>query len=246
MRSKMQKDVDKDLRIQELAAESELKTQWISLLVHDAENLMSTFNWLSEAFENNEITEDMVLKLLPEIRQQIQVNKNNFKGTSDWVRLQLMGDIAPLSRINIQNVFFELKEELKRSLDQKQLKLEYIGDPTVCITKDKVLLHFVLKKIIENAIKYSYTKGRIVFRTNENASGIQIRIEDQGMGMNANVLASIFSLKGSPYTGTQHEKGAGLSLIIVSDFVKKLEGTLIAQSEEEKNTVFELSFPVKK
>ena len=119
MRSKMQKDVDKDLRIQELAAESELKTQWISLLVHDAENLMSTFNWLSEAFENNEITEDMVLKLLPEIRQQIQINKNNFKGTSDWVRLQLMGDIAPISRINIQNVFFELKEELKRSLDQK-------------------------------------------------------------------------------------------------------------------------------
>lgn len=246
MRSKMQKDVDKDLRIQELTTESELKTKWISLLVHDAENLMSTFNWLSEALENKDITEDMVLKLLPEIRQQIQVNRNNFKGTSDWVRLQLMGDIAPLSSINIHNLFSELKEELKRSLDQKQVTLTYIGDTTLCITKDKILLHFVLKKIIENAIKYSYTGGSIVFRTVYNASNLQIRIEDQGMGMNTNVLTSLFSLNGSPYTGSQHEKGAGLSLIIVSDFVKKLGGTLIALSEEEKGTVFELSFLIEK
>ena len=60
--------------------------------------------------------------------------------------------------------------------------------------------------------------------------------------MNDRQLSTIATLDGAPYTGTMDEKGAGLSLVIVNDFVELLNGTMKVSSVENEGTLVELEF----
>lgn len=71
---------------------------------------------------------------------------------------------------------------------------------------------------------------------------ITIAIKDNGVGMKNSRLSTVGTLDGAPYTGTMDEKGAGLSLVVVKDFVEMLGGTINVLSVVDKGTTVELRF----
>ena len=73
---------------------------------------------------------------------------------------------------------------------------------------------------------------------------IKISIEDFGVGMSPQTLSNLFTLNGSPYTGTSNEKGTGVSLVIANHFAKLIDGTLTVKSVENYGTRIELDLPV--
>ncbi len=73
---------------------------------------------------------------------------------------------------------------------------------------------------------------------------VTIAVKDHGVGMKDSRLKTIGTLDGAPYTGTMDEKGAGLSLVIVKDFVKMLNGTMSVSSIENVGTSVEIEFKI--
>lgn len=236
---------DKDRIIEQLQVENDLKTKWISLLIHDFRGLFSNVQWLLNAYQNKVIPEELFLQMLPEVNQQIEMNQRTFLDTCEWVRARADGAEIIASDMNVLHLFVALKMELKPLWIKKDITLNFTGDSTLSLRSDQVLVRFILHKIVENAIKYSYNRGSIEFEARRNASGLQIRVKDDGVGMKPSVLESLFTLNGNPCTGTENEKGVGLSLVVVNDFMNRLGGKLEVFSEENSGTVFELLFPIK-
>jgi signal transduction histidine kinase len=99
-------------------------------------------------------------------------------------------------------------------------------------------------QVISNSIKFTNENGKIEIDAEERAANeIVIRIRDNGIGMGENTINKLFKLQEKITTlGTNHEKGAGLGLILIKEFVEKNNGEIFVESKEGEGTQFTLLF----
>ena len=140
-------------------------------------------------------------------------------------------------------LFLDLKEELHDKIKSKSISIGYSTEENLILQSDRLLLTFILKQTLENAIKYSNKDGEVVFIASFKHNELSIEIEDNGVGMTNKVQSNIFTLNGSPYKGTMDEVGAGLSLVVVKHFVEKLGGNMEVVSKPNEGTAVKYIFP---
>lgn len=232
---------DVDL-IKQLKAESELKTKWLSLIAHDFKGLFSNISMLLAAYETESISQETLLSMLPEIKQIADKNSKTLESTFAWVNTQIDGFNPIIEEIDVYSLFLTLKEDLKAEIDLKEISLEYVGEKDLKFFSDKFLLTFILKQTIGNAIKYSYEGGEVRMIVSKASEGCTILIEDYGMGMNKRVQENLYTLNGCPYLGSMNEKGAGLSLVVIKDFVEKLGAKMDVSSTIGEGTTVKFIF----
>ena len=237
--------MEKELSIEKLKAENELKTKWLSLIAHDFKGMFHNIVYLLSAYEKKEIPQELFLNMLPEIKQIAEKNLKTLDSTFAWVNSQTDGFKLHIEDVSIYKLFLELKEELHDKLNSKNISIEHLGDENIIIQTDKLLLKFILKQILENAVKYSNKDEDVMFISSSQHDAVCIEVKDQGIGMSENVQDKIFTLDGSPYKGTQDELGTGLSLVIVKDFVEKLGGRIEVLSMMKEGTKVKVIFSTK-
>lgn len=97
--------------------------------------------------------------------------------------------------------------------------------------------------MIANAIKFTQVNGEVHISAKNIGENIEITVQDTGVGMTQEVINQMF--KGNVTTrGTKNEKGTGLGLILVKDFIEKNNGTIQVESEVGKGSTFRLTLPI--
>lgn len=147
----------------------------------------------------------------------------------------------------------QLKELIDKIIEQQTIKsskpfqteLEIKPD-TICLDADRTHLYNVISNIIDNAIKYSGDNPIIRISATGTEGHIQIRITDNGIGINKENLPHIFDKfyripneKGSPV------KGYGIGLFYVRTMVQKHNGTIKVESIPGKGSSFTIILPQK-
>lgn len=245
MMNKNKTEISSQQLIEQLKAESELKTKWLSLIAHDFKGLFSNINMLLSAFEGESISQEIFLSMLPELKQIAAKNSKTLETTFKWVNAQIGGFNPILEEVSLHTLFEILNDTLKAELDLKKITLSYVGDKDLKLRTDKFLLQFILKQSIDNAIKYSYEGGEVKMIVSSESGVSTITIEDYGMGMNEDVQNNLCTLNGSPYTGTLNEKGAGLGLVVVKEFVEIMRAKMIVSSKINQGTTVSYLFSEK-
>src|SRR5690606_5606447 len=119
----------------------------------------------------------------------------------------------------------------KNIIQQKGLQANLDIESDVKVLADANHLEIILRNLLQNAIKFSYKEGKIELRAQRKDKEICIEIIDQGMGMDPDKLQNLFDASVHLSTpGTLNEKGTGLGMLIVSDFVKENKGRLEVES----------------
>jgi two-component system phosphate regulon sensor histidine kinase PhoR len=108
--------------------------------------------------------------------------------------------------------------------------------------------HFtnVVHNLLDNAEKYSQVAPQITVSTWSNLLGVNIAIEDKGIGMASEHLQHIFKKFHRISTGNVHDvKGFGIGLFYVKTIVEAHGGNIKVNSEPGKGSKFTLFFPFK-
>lgn len=109
---------------------------------------------------------------------------------------------------------------------------------------DAEMLEAMLRNLLSNAIKYSHPGGTIRIRSEEVEGGCLVSVEDEGEGMEPDILENLFKIGAvQSRPGTAGERGTGLGLAVCREFMEKHGGTIAARSEPGKGACFELFFP---
>ncbi len=103
---------------------------------------------------------------------------------------------------------------------------------------DPDLLTVALSNLVQNAIQASIAGQEVELRIERNASEVKIWVTDQGHGVPAQHLESIFN----PFFTTKPQ-GVGLGLPIVAKIVDEHQGRIEVFSEVGKGTTFEIVLP---
>ena len=135
-------------------------------------------------------------------------------------------------------------------MKEKEINMvvDYGGtENTKVMTDTSWVKNQIFANIVSNAIKFSPHGGEINISFRLEGDCMKIRIRDYGSGIPKEVKANIFSPnKATTKLGTSGEKGTGLGMPIVKEYVDRLDGKIeiLELDEAEKGTCFELEFKV--
>ena len=101
-----------------------------------------------------------------------------------------------------------------------------------------------ITNLLSNSIKYSADETTISIKLARSNNAIDIKIIDQGYGIEPNELPNIFKRfhrqQSSEVSGN---KGAGLGLNFVKVVIDKHQGEINVFSEKDKGTTFNIVLP---
>lgn len=232
------------LKIERLENEINFKNGLISMLSHDSKELFGIFLWLTEAVEQKTISEEDFFKLLPQVKSDAQKNLQTVHDTTAWLKTQYGEFEIKAEKIMVFDVFHHLEEKYAVKLKEKEIKFYFEGDKDAFIETDRLLHQFVLDKIVNNAVKYSFPGQDIYLRYLTEDDKDVISVVDCGTGMSEMYLSRIFTYDNAVYTGTAGETGAGLSLKIVHNFVSMMHGNIQIISSENEGTTVSIFLPI--
>jgi len=116
---------------------------------------------------------------------------------------------------------------------------------SVSVPGDRDLLAVVFSNLVENAVKYSPGGGHVRLGLSRENDLALIRVEDEGIGVNATDRPRIFDkyFRASNAAGTA---GAGLGLHLARRIVEAHGGSIAVASEPDHGSVFTVRLPVER
>ena len=168
----------------------------------------------------------------------------------------LIDDMLDLSRIETGKLNMSFgKVEIKYLCDyvyltmkpqaaQKKLNFGVQIEEGLSVSGDQDRLQQALTNLVSNAIKYTPNEGAVTIRARRRNGGIDINVEDNGLGISADnqkkLFQKFFRVKNEK---TRNIGGTGLGLCITKSIVEAHDGCIELDSEEGKGSRFTLSLP---
>jgi signal transduction histidine kinase len=95
-----------------------------------------------------------------------------------------------------------------------------------------------------NAIKFTGAGGKIMFKATETSDKWCIHVIDTGTGMDKDEIDKLFRIDIQHTTpGTLQEKGSGMGLILIKEFLDKNKGEIRVESVHGKGSTFSICLP---
>ncbi len=175
--------------------------------------------------------------------------------------LEIIADILELTKLEgdrhavstssfpVADLVAELEAGLRPLAEQGQNLLEFVlADDVGALRSDRARVETVLRKVLENACKFT-RQGKVVCHvsreTREGVDSLRFRVSDTGIGMDEEKLARCFEpfYQADP-SATREYGGTGLGLTTAQRLCEMLGGRLTAHSAPDQGAVFELVLPV--
>jgi signal transduction histidine kinase len=114
------------------------------------------------------------------------------------------------------------------------------------ITGDGDRLAQVFTNLVDNALKFTPTGGSVTLQAAQAGSGVQVEVEDTGVGISPEALPYIFTrfYQADPSRPGGQKHGAGLGLAIVKEILRAHGGKINVRSELGKGSTFTISLPL--
>lgn len=222
---------------------SELKSRFVSMASHEFRTPLTTI-----ASSAN------LIKKYPEADQQPNREKhadrivNSVRNLTtilnDFLSLEKLESGAVklhLTEIQLNDLVQEIVQEINMVLKKGQ-HIVCACDGAGSIRTDANLLKNLLINLLSNASKYSGEGARIDVRCAPTTTGLQIDVQDYGIGIPKHEQKHLFDrfFRAANVTNIQ---GTGLGLNIVKKYLDLLKGQITFESEEGKGTTFSINIP---
>ena len=136
----------------------------------------------------------------------------------------------------------EVLADLEPLAQEKNIKL--IGKCTdIRMIGSDILIYRMVYNLVENAIKYNHSGGRVTVTAYQKEKHIYLSIEDTGNGIPEELRQRVFE----PFFRVDKSRsrelgGVGLGLALVHEIVSAHDGTITVRSNPSGGTIFDVSF----
>lgn len=225
---------------------TEMKNNFISNVTHELQTPITSVGVALEALSNFD-----VLKNKNKTEEYLEISKNELSRLSILVDKVLKMALFEEEDLRLHMETIDLKQLLDKILSSMRLQFEQKGanveqaydGQSFMVLADRVHLTSVLYNLLDNALKYSKTAADIKVRLSTTPNGVQLIIQDRGIGIPAIYQEKIFDKFFRVPTGNLHQvKGHGLGLSYVATIIEKLNAKIKVDSVPDEGSSFSLFF----
>ena len=172
-----------------------------------------------------------MLQQVEKVLQMAQIDKRDFE--------------LNLTRVDMHEVIRQAVDHLNLQVTKREGRIDVQLDASrPDIEGDATHLSNVIYNLLDNANKYSENAPEIRITTCNRGEGIEITVEDKGIGMTKEDQKHIFDKFYRVHTGNVHDvKGFGLGLSYVKAIATAHQGSIDVKSEPGKGSKFFLFLP---
>lgn len=181
-------------------------------------------------------------KILYDIEDEVDRIEDFVQMTLFYSRANDFAKDYVLNSISLVKIVEECMKREYSSIIHKKLTL-CLDQLDIMIDTDEKWLGFILKQLLDNAIKYSLPEKKIKIYTTQTEKEIVLNVEDEGTGIKKEDLSRIFEKN---FTGTNGRKlynSTGIGLYLSRRLAEKLGHNITVTSEYGCGTKFSVHFP---
>ncbi len=184
-------------------------------------------------------------------RRYLTVIREQLAALGGMVQRILTMSVEEREEFTLRRERFALGALLDETAAKFRMKARGRADITVrvepadlAVTADRFHLGHVLDNLVDNALKYSVERVSVLLAARRTAKGVELRVADNGIGMDRTAQAHIFEKFYRVPTGDRHDvKGFGLGLYYVRLIVTRHGGTVSVESTPGRGSTFTLILP---
>lgn len=223
------------------------KDEFLATLAHELRNPLAPIRNSLQILKLRRADEDTVERSLDMMERQLHH------------LVRLVDDLLDVSRvvrgkIDLRKEKVELATIIARAVETIQPLIDannhhltvHSPSDSVLLNADPVRLSQVVANLLANAAKYTEPGGNILIDAERDGESAVLRVRDDGIGIDKNLLAHIFDLfVQADHTSTRSQGGLGIGLTLVKNLVELHHGTVQARSEGlGKGSEFVVRLPI--
>lgn len=229
----------------QLLDSNQVKERMLSILSHDfnapVANLVATLNLVDAEI----LTPQQFSEVSAKLQAQLNVLTTSLTDVLNWSKMQVSGDVGTATVIPVRQLFDEVALLFKYALEAKNLHIINNIDTTITAFANKDHIKLVFRNLLSNAIKFSHQGKKITVNSYVQGDKISIGITDEGTGIAPAVLEALQKeeLSFNSQAGTANERGTGLGLMLVREFLQKSGGSVTIESVQGQGSTFTIWVP---
>ena len=146
------------------------------------------------------------------------------------------------TQLNLKNIVVAIVDSLMIEADKKNVKFKLsLNDCSISGNYDSI--YSLIFNLVDNAIKYNKTNGKITIKLQEVSNNVILSVKDTGIGIPEEDLDRIFErFYRVDKSRSKDSGGTGLGLAIVKHSLIVNNATIKVESELKKGSTFTVTF----
>jgi signal transduction histidine kinase len=216
------------------------RDKMMSMLSHDLRSPIASIHAGMELFETGTVDPDMQAKLYTQMKSRTGQTLALMDKLLLWSRTQTRSITYREEPVSLAQIEQIVKSASYLFSSEKLIHFNYRFDvPSDALAKgDRDMIEAIFRNLISNAIKFTQPGGSVSITAAENKHKWTFSVSDNGKGMSKEDVEKITSGIAFTTSGTGSEKGHGLGMQLVQDFVRKHNSTLRVESGLNEGTTF--------
>ncbi len=226
----------------------EYKDKFVSIVSHDLRSPVSAVLGITDMLIRDETElsklsdfyRDLILNIRDEMLRLLDYNDKLYH----WSNLELGNFETVKKETSLLSLIETAERTSKAKFNEKNINFSSNLKEDIYILVDQTLFSQVFNNLISNAVKFTPEKGNISIDVFDRKDDLQIKVTDNGVGMESEKAKDIFSgFARNTTLGTKGEKGTGLGLGIVKKIADAHEFMLDVESDPGNGTSFIITIP---
>jgi signal transduction histidine kinase len=242
-----QRTAELEQALHKLSELSDLKANFIANVSHELRTPLTHLKGYLELLAGGDlgiVNEDQLqaLEVMQRASERLEhlIDDLILFSTSEQNELELR-----FEPFQMQTLFNQIVNSSHQKAADRQVELAVdCAESLPAIMADPEKINWVLSQLVDNAIKFTPSGGRVTLQALQNDNFARISILDTGIGIPEDRLAEIFE----PFhqldsSSTRRYGGTGLGLALVKKIIEAHGAVINVQSEEGHGSTFEFILP---
>jgi PAS domain S-box-containing protein len=218
------------------------KDEFIGLASHELKTPVTSINALLQLIERSLPTQDSNKILVSKARNQVSKLTSLIGDLLDVSKIQTGKLPFSFTRFDLVKALKDVIETMQQTSSSHRIRLQY--ETEECIGEaDQQRIEQVLINLISNAIKYAPDSDQVIVTIRLADNGIQVSVQDFGMGIDLPDQEQIFSRFYRVEKLTGNIPGLGIGLYISYEIIARHKGRLWVDSTVGNGSTFTFEIP---
>ncbi len=223
-------------------AGKQVRFQFLSVLSHELKSPINAVEGYLNIMKDKQVGDDIAdySIMIDRSIERIKGMRNLIMDLLDLTKLESGKKNREVKDIDLIDVARLAMDTIEPMAIQRNVKVYLDAPESLLFKADADELEIIFNNLISNAVKYNREGGEVSIKISKDKEGIEIRVEDSGIGMSTEELSRLFQefvrIKNDK---TRNITGSGLGLSIVKKLVENTyNGQITASSEADKGSTF--------
>ncbi|MDP3312544.1 tetratricopeptide repeat-containing sensor histidine kinase [Lutibacter sp.] len=235
-----------ELQKKELEILNNTKDKFFSIVAHDLKTPLNSLKEFSILIIDylDKLDKNKLIAMSKDLKISVDNTIIMTDNLITWASIQMKTHKQNQSIVSIKDIALNIYSVYKDIAFKKNIDFNLTVDDSVYVIGDKNQIEFIVRNLVNNAIKYTHMDGSVSISAKTLPSGkVQISVSDNGIGISNEIQKELFTIGNKQsIKGTSGEKGTGLGLLLCYEFIKLNGGEINFESHLGKGTIFNIIF----